>query len=409
MARPHTPRGERTIPVSTTGRLYWRPGDPHPLDILAKELDTLSAQLPTALTSLLAAAQQAMHHLQAVLDIERQHDPTAPFNEADQRVWATVAHRFASRKHQRHLQLIFALKRRQRLLGRLRAIRAALDLANGLLAEEETLSADVLSSVQQQTTKNTNVRQDKPVLSHYRRKQSILSMSHRNHRSRKRRCACNIWSNHSLPWSVRSHARDNCCASLKRNSQRCGPIWLRAMGALKSSWSPNVAINRKSSLMATPCSHWNGMALPLILRWNAPSIRRLPATLMQQRLPFPPEMRDKVDDLHSLGPYAKYRWWDGPQHDAISLGPLEDDPPFPFIPDGFSHIPSTGMDASSSDGSPSLSATTDPLLSHPLSLTLNPHPTSYQSASAHHGITRELGARATHHHHHHTTVTSPRQ
>jgi hypothetical protein len=122
MARPRTPRGERTMPRSTTGRLYWRPGDPHPLDILAKELDTLNAQLPTTLLSLLETAQQAVHRLQAVL---RQHDPTAPFHEADQRVWATVAHRFASRKHQRHLQLIFALKRRQRLLGRLRAIRAA--------------------------------------------------------------------------------------------------------------------------------------------------------------------------------------------------------------------------------------------------------------------------------------------
>jgi hypothetical protein len=128
MARPRTPRGERTMPRSTTGRLYWRPGDPHPLDILAKELDTLNAQLPTTLLSLLETAQQAVHRLQAVLDVERQHDPTAPFHEADQRVWVTVAsitNRFASRKHQRHLQLIFALKRRQRLLGRLRAIRAA--------------------------------------------------------------------------------------------------------------------------------------------------------------------------------------------------------------------------------------------------------------------------------------------
>jgi len=58
------------------------------------------------------------------------------------------------------------------------------------------------------------------------------------------------------------------------------------------------------------------------------------ATLMQQRLPFPPEMHNNVDDTHFLGPYAKYRWWDGPHHSTISLGTLADDPPYPFTPDG---------------------------------------------------------------------------
>jgi len=82
------------------------------------------------------------------------------------------------------------------------------------------------------------------------------------------------------------------------------------------------------------------------------------ATRMQQRLPFPPEMRDKVDDLHSLGPSATYRWWDGPHHSAISLGTLEDDPPSPFIPDGFSQFTSPNRDGRTI------------VCAHPLSLSL---------------------------------------
>jgi hypothetical protein len=71
------------------------------------------------------------------------------------------------------------------------------------------------------------------------------------------------------------------------------------------------------------------------------------ATCMQLRLPFPPEMRNTVDDIHSLDPSATYRWWEGKHHPAISLDTLADDPPSPFIPDGFSphgfsHLPQQG-------------------------------------------------------------------
>jgi hypothetical protein len=48
------------------------------------------------------------------------------------------------------------------------------------------------------------------------------------------------------------------------------------------------------------------------------------------------DLVDEMDDTHSLGPSATYRWWEGKHLSTISLGTLEDDPPYPFTPDGFS-------------------------------------------------------------------------
>jgi len=277
MPQPRTPRSERTIPMSTTGRLYWRPSDPHPLDILVQELETLNAQLPTALTSLREAAQQAVHHLQACATLNAKTTPPRRFTRRlngygppllPLPTALPLASMLPISQHSHHLQLIFARKRRQRLLGpsaprtppRPYAPREILPMA---CSPKRKRSQRTFSPLCHNRHPNTPPRHAKPVLSHDRLTPSILSilsMPHRNHHARKRRCACTSWRNPfspSLPWSVRSHARDNCCASLQRNCQHCGPIWLSVQGqsgamvASTSSWSPNVARNRKSSRMAS--------------------------------------------------------------------------------------------------------------------------------------------------------------
>ncbi len=150
MPRPYKPQGERTISQSKKGRILWRPGRPHPLDVLFEEAKTLRAALPGHLEELLTSAQRVQHRLHTLLDMEQQFDdPAAPISAADRAAFRAVSERFHNRKHLEHLEAVFAVVRRKRLAGRIQAIQAALDLAAGLLAEEDSLSQEFLQAVQQ--------------------------------------------------------------------------------------------------------------------------------------------------------------------------------------------------------------------------------------------------------------------
>jgi len=148
MPRTEQPRGERLRPKSQENRLIWRPGDPHAMDALDKEVQALDAQIPEQISHLLAQVTHTQQRLQAILEHEQyQQSPTGPFSQADEIAYGAVKSRFRNRKHLKHLQSFFALLRRRRLLGRLRAIEAALQLANGLLAEEPTFSQQFLATL----------------------------------------------------------------------------------------------------------------------------------------------------------------------------------------------------------------------------------------------------------------------
>jgi len=150
MPRRYKPQGDRKINQSKKGRILWRPGTPHPLDVLFEEAKTLRDALPGHLEELLTSAQHVQHQLQTLLDMEQQFDdPAAPVSAADRAAFRAVSERFHNRKHLDHLEAVFAVLRRKRLAGRIQAIQAALDLAAGLLAEEESLSQEFLQAVQQ--------------------------------------------------------------------------------------------------------------------------------------------------------------------------------------------------------------------------------------------------------------------
>src|SRR6266700_2359184 len=147
MPRQRLPKGERKIGTSGRGRVYWKPGQPHPLDVLTEELDQLRHQLPGQVEELLSTAQHTVLRLQAIMDAARPDgDLTEAFSHADRAAHHLIVERFHNRKHYSHLHTVFMLQRHKRLLGRIQAIQAALDLANGLLDEEETLSREFLTT-----------------------------------------------------------------------------------------------------------------------------------------------------------------------------------------------------------------------------------------------------------------------
>jgi len=50
---------------------------------------------------------------------------------------------------------------------------------------------------------------------------------------------------------------------------------------------------------------------------------------------FPKELHEEVYVTIYVGPYVKYRWTEEKRTYTISLGLLEDYPPYPFTPEGF--------------------------------------------------------------------------
>lgn len=149
MPRRYKLQGERKIEPSRKGRVLWRPGKPHPLDVLFDEAQTIREELPGHLEELLTSVQHLQYALHTLLDQEQHFDdPATPLSEADHAAFRAVAERFHNRKHLDHLEAIFAVIRRKRLAGRLQAIKVALDLASGLLAEEESLSHEFLGAMQ---------------------------------------------------------------------------------------------------------------------------------------------------------------------------------------------------------------------------------------------------------------------
>ncbi len=81
MPRPTQPQGERIRPISKEDRLVFRPGNPHTMDALEKEVETLNAQIPEQISSLLTQITYTQQRLQAILSHEQyQQSPTGPFS-----------------------------------------------------------------------------------------------------------------------------------------------------------------------------------------------------------------------------------------------------------------------------------------------------------------------------------------
>jgi hypothetical protein len=132
MPRPRREREERRS-TSTAHRLYWRPGDPHALDHLRQNVDTIGQQVEEQVPRLADLVQRAQDRFRAFLSSPQQDR----FAQAETRASEVLEQRFGNRKHLRHLQWLFALWRRRRLRGKMRALEASLTLTMQLLDDLE--------------------------------------------------------------------------------------------------------------------------------------------------------------------------------------------------------------------------------------------------------------------------------
>jgi len=324
MPRRRTAKGERKIDKSQKGRVYWRPGEAHPLDVLGEELKELSARLPDQLQQLLVSAQQAEEHLRAILEATHDlEDPTSIFTPAEQAAHTAILQRFGNRKHLEHLLMIFTLQRRKRMLGRLQAAAAALDLANGLLSEEESFSPEIgvawrLPANQDQEENQMEEPSSEPASPLTKEELRVQGLDEP---------LTQIIS--SVEQSRRLLRDFETQLPELRRQLASGQGWFEVFSVPKRHFKQKV-VDYAKALQASRKHH---TPIPEAIQQ---AIHPDVAGLIQAGASsFPTTLRDEVYDIVYVGPYVKYRWTEQKRTYSISLGLRDDYPPFPFVPEGF--------------------------------------------------------------------------
>lgn len=328
MPRKPTPQGDRKYDAMHKGKAYWQPGEDHPMDKLDEELEQLRKRIPGQLEQLRATAQHTEERLRVILDAMSNptDDPTTLFAQSDHAAVATVIERFHNRKHLGHLLTIFQIQRAGRTLGRLQAIQAALDLANGLLEEEEAFSEHSLATWHtflQDQEENTSETSVEPSPEH-----TTPSLSKEELRLQR--------IDEPLTPIVGSVEQSR---QLLRDFEGRLPE-LRRQLASRQGWFevfsvPKRRFKHEVIAYARALGAYQKKKIPIppdVEQAVHPEVRHL----IQARVEtFPPKLRDEVYNTVYVGPYVKYRWMENKRTYSISLGLRDDYPPFPFVPEGF--------------------------------------------------------------------------
>jgi hypothetical protein len=306
---------ERLRPKSQTNRLYWHPGEPHSLDSLKQEVEQVDQLVPDQIQSLLSKAKLTQERLNALLSSEQyQEDTTTPFKAADQQANQIVEKRFGNRKHLQHLQWFFALLRRKRLLGRLQAIEAALDLVNGLLLTEETLTQEFLTALQ---THEETPPIRTPLTREEERLQGIGEPLTLIIPSAKQSRQLLTHFEKRLP-DLRRHL-----------SLYSG--WFEVFYVPKRHYKPTLIAYAESLEQEQKQKIPIPEAVTQALHPEVVGYLRL--GIMPKDMPK--ALSDEIYDIIEEGPYVRYRWREQKHIYTISLGLLDDYPPYPFVPSGF--------------------------------------------------------------------------
>ena len=329
----------RKIEIPQRGRVYWKPGQEHPLDVLYEEEDKVKGQLPGLLEELLSTAQQTTIRLNGILEAARESDDLALlFSEADRKAHHLIVDRFHNRKHYSHLHAAFSVQRYKRLLGRLKTIQAALTLANDLLGAEETLSQEFLATWRQsrqeeaETTEEAlpqDAQTDEPQRSETDG-QEAPQQTLTKEELRVQGLDQPLTEIVSSVDQSRKHLRDfEARLPDLRRQLATGQGWFEIFSVPKRHYKPEVIAYAK----ALKLERKRKVPIPTeIASAIHPDVARLIQAGVEK---FPTELREEVYNITKVGPYVKYRWLEGGRTYTISLGLIDDYPPYPFVPEGF--------------------------------------------------------------------------
>ena len=284
-SRSRQPRSERRIERSGEGRISFRPGEKHPLDVQFKEARRAKEQLAEQL-------ERFTEMLHALAPLEEIADR---FEADDEALRHYLAEHYQDYFHVEHLTATFLWLRRRRAIARLQAAQAALDLVQELLAPDPFVD-DLLEMVRERSPEEVevdrahvtgNAQVVREQLTHYDVQLQVIR------------------------------------AALTR-----GNGWIEQFYIHKSGWRPEV--------VKLAYAFWqerkHGVPVPSeVLASVHPEI----AACLREQKPIPLRLKEEATTETDYGPYFKYRWREGnsPIY-TISLGRISERPEgmLPFRP-----------------------------------------------------------------------------
>jgi hypothetical protein len=258
------------------------------------------------------------------------------FTTADHESHRLAISRFHNRKHSTHLLTILTIQRYQRLIGRMNAIKEALDLVNGLLEEEEAFSPQSLATLPgppindpQQATDGPPEAQEESLPSETDTEEAVDQPDPTTKEELRLQgidepltpLLGEVTQSRHLLQAFEKRLPD------LRRGLTLGQGWFEVFSVPKYHFKAEVARYRKALLA------WQEQRTPIPTEIEQ-AIHPEVARLLRIGADIPKEWRDAAYDCIRVGPYVKYRWHDGGRVYTISLGLLDDYPPFPFMPSG---------------------------------------------------------------------------
>lgn len=274
-SRSRQPRSERRIERSTQGRISFRPGGKHPLDVQVMEARLAKEQLAEQL-------ERFTELLHPLAPLEKVADR---FEAEDEALRQYLVERYQDYFHVDHIEATFLWLHRRRAIARLQAAQAALDLVQELLAPD-TFVDDLLETLREHTPEDAEVDR------------------------------AHVTGNAQVVREQLAHY-DAQLQAIRAAITR-GNGWIERFYVHKAGWKPEIIKlayafwqERKTG---TPVS-------PELLAQVHPEI----AACLRERKPIPLRLKEEATTETDYGPYYKYRWREGnsPIY-TISLGRLSE-------------------------------------------------------------------------------------
>jgi hypothetical protein len=284
-SRPRQPGSERRIKPSGEGRISFRPGRKHPLDVQFEEARRAKEQLAEQLERF----AELLHGLAPLEEIADR------FEAEDEALRHYLAEHYQDYFHVDHLTATFLWLRRRRAIARLQAAQAALSLVQELLAPDSFVD-DLLEMLRERNPEDVEVDQDQLTGNAQATREQLAQYD-------------------AQLQAIR--------AAISR-----GNGWIEQFYVHKAGWKPEV--------IKLAYAFWQerkqGTPVP-------PEVQALVhpeiAECLRDRKPIPIRLKDEATQERSYGPYFKYRWREGtsPIY-TISLGRISERPEgmLPFRP-----------------------------------------------------------------------------
>lgn len=284
-SRSRQSQSERRIEPSGEGRISFRPGDKHPLDVQFKEARRVKEQLVEQLERF----TELLHALAPLEEI------AGRFENEDEALRHYLAEHYQDYFHVEHLTATFLWLRRRRATARLQAAQAALSLVQELLAPDPFVD-DLLEMVRERAPEDVEVDR------------------------------AQVTGNAKIMHEQLAHY-DAQLQAIRAAITR-GNGWIERFYVRKSGWRPEV--------VKLAYAFWqerkNGVPVPSEV---LASVHVEIAECLREQKPIPLRLKEEATTETDYGPYFKYRWREGnsPIY-TISLGRVSERPEgiLPFRP-----------------------------------------------------------------------------